>query len=83
MYFRGTLIFIIIGTYTYIGTYYYYKNERTTKVQRYGAVSPKNVQNFKMTLRHILHIKNNSNVAHTLLSTIKSYDANPSEKNNF
>ena len=53
------------------------------KVQRYGAVSPKNVKNFKMTLRHILHIKNDSNVAHTLLSTIKSYDANPSEKNNF
>ena len=53
------------------------------KVQRYGVVSPKNVQNFKMILRHILHIEIDSNFAHTLLSTIKSYEANPGEKNFF
>ena len=33
-----------------------------------------------MILRHILLNKNSSNIAHTLLSTIKSYDANPPEK---
>ena len=36
-----------------------------------------------MILRHILHIKNYSNVAHTLLSTIKSYDKNPTDKKKF
>ena len=33
-----------------------------------------------MILRHILKYKKDSNVAHTLLRTIKSYDANPSGK---
>ena len=32
------------------------------------------MQNFKMILRHILKYKKDSNVAHTLLRTIKSYD---------
>ena len=60
--------------------YIYYKLECITKLQQYDAKSPKNMQKFKMILRHILKYKKDSNVAHTLLRTIKSYDANPSEK---
>ena len=50
---------------------------RASQIQRYGAVSPNFPQNFKMILRHILLNKNSSNIAHTLLSTIKSYGVNP------
>ena len=32
--------------------------------------SPKNIQKFKIILRHILEYRNDSNCAHTLLSTI-------------
>ena len=72
---------IILQFCTFLGDlFYYYKIEWATKLQSYDAKSPKNIQNIKIILRHILKYKKDSNVAHTLLRTIKNYDANPSEK---
>ena len=71
---------IILQFCTFLGDlFYYYKIEWATKLQSYDAKSPKNIQNIKIILRHILKYKKDSNVAHTLLRTIKDYDANPSK----
>ena len=66
---------------TLVGSTYIWCNlMRASHIYWYaGVVSPKFLQNFKMILRHILHIKNGSNFAHTLLSTIWSYAENPPE----
>ena len=44
------------------------------KVQRCDANSPKNEQNYNMNLRHICKYRNDLNIAHSLLSTVKTYE---------
>jgi len=52
----------------------YKKLENAMKVQRCDANSPKNEQNYKMILRHICKYRTDLNIAHSLLSTIKTHE---------